>query len=237
LQGGPPAALLVGACEQVARGKHQQHSRRGSNIDFVAPAPVGRFEVHARLIRRGQRVALAEATLVSGDHGVAHARTWLLRSDSALALDEAAMAAVRSAAHSGWHRTAPPAPQSCPPALTDWAFPCAQAVEWRHVSGDPIGPGNAAVWARPRIPVIAGEPSSGLQRAVLIADSGNGISAWTFVNVDLAVHLARQPVGDWILLEARTQYDPGGTGLSTSRLGDLHGPIGAAAQTLLVAPR
>jgi hypothetical protein len=36
-----------------------------------------------------------------------------------------------------------------------------------------------------------------------------------FVNVDLAVHPARQPVGRWVLLDARPDYHPGGTGLST----------------------
>jgi hypothetical protein len=115
-------------------------------------------------------------------------------------------------------------------------------MEWRHVSGDPGGPGDAAAWARPRIPLLPGEPLTGLQRAVLVADSGNGISAaldwdrWSFVNIDLVVHLSRGLVGDWVLLDARTRYEPGGTGLATSVLHDERGIVGTGAQTLLVSP-
>ena len=103
------------------------------------------------------------------------------------------------------------------------------------------GAGDAAAWARPRIPLVPGETLSGLQRAVLIADSGNGISAaldwdrWSFVNVDLAVHLSRAVRGEWVLLDARTRYEPGGTGLATSELHDVDGAIGAGAQTLVIS--
>jgi hypothetical protein len=134
-------------------------------------------------------------------------------------------------------------PQASAPALTDWTFPYAQALEWRQVSGDPGGPGDAAVWARQRISLIDGEEPTGLQRAVLVADSGNGISAaldwdrFTFVNVDLVVHLSRPLDGEWVLLDARTRYEPGGTGLSTSVLSDEVGTVGTGAQTLLISPR
>jgi acyl-CoA thioesterase len=74
-----------------------------------------------------------------------------------------------------------------------------------------------------------------------VADSGNGISAaldwdrWSFVNVDLAVHLSRPLTGEWVLLDARTRYEPGGTGLATSVLHDVDGVVGTGAQTLLIS--
>ena len=89
-----------------------------------------------------------------------------------------------------------------------WEFPYGRAMEWRVVSGDPDGPGDGAAWSRTRIPVVAGEEPSGLQRAVLTADSGNGLSAaldwsrWSFVNIDLDVHLSRPLDGEWVLLDA-----------------------------------
>jgi hypothetical protein len=45
-------------------------------------------------------------------------------------------------------------------------------------------------------------------RAVVAADFCNGTSAaldfgaWTFLNADLTVSIAREPVGEWILLDA-----------------------------------
>jgi hypothetical protein len=75
------------------------------------------------------------------------------------------------------------------------------------------------------------------------ADSGNGISAtldygrFVFINVDLTVHLQRMPAGEWICLDAVTIPEPEGVGISDTALYDERGPIGRAAQTLLIAER
>ncbi len=84
---------------------------------------------------------------------------------------------------------------------------------------------------------------SGLQRAVLLGDSASGISPtldwsqWSFLNIDLDVHLARPVLGDWLLMDAATQLGPNGSALARSTLADVHGPVGATAQTLVVAQR
>ena len=47
-------------------------------------------------------------------------------------------------------------------------------------------------------------------RAAMVGDFCNGISSvldfreWTFINGDLTIHLARLPVGEWILLDAQS---------------------------------
>jgi hypothetical protein len=59
------------------------------------------------------------------------------------------------------------------------------------------------MWMRMRHPLLAGEQPSRLQRVLIAADSGNGVSAtldyrsYLFVNVDLSVHLHRMPEGEW----------------------------------------
>ncbi|MGB6613356.1 MAG: hypothetical protein WBE95_04680, partial [Trebonia sp.] len=56
------------------------------------------------------------------------------------------------------------------------------------------------------------------------ADSGNGasweldISRWLFINPELTVHLHRDPVGEWVCLDAETAITSGGAGLATCRL-------------------
>ena len=80
-------------------------------------------------------------------------------------------------------------------------------------------------------------------RALLVADSGSGVSAvldparFLFINVDLTLVLQRDPVGEWLLLDAATSIGDHGTGLAETVLSDADGPCGRALQTLLVAPR
>ncbi len=60
---------------------------------------------------------------------------------------------------------------------------------------------------------------------------------WLFVNTDLTVHLQRDPVGEWVALDARTALERDGSGLAVSELHDERGPIGVALQTLFVDRR
>jgi hypothetical protein len=94
-----------------------------------------------------------------------------------------------------------------------------------------------------RQPLVAGEDPTPLQRVLVAADSGNGVSAtldWSrfvFINVDLTVHLQRMPAGEWVCLDAITIPEPTGIGIADTALYDERGPIGRAAQTLLVGER
>jgi hypothetical protein len=96
---------------------------------------------------------------------------------------------------------------------------------------------------RMRHPLVAGEEPSPLQRVLIAADVGNGISAvldwrrFVFINVDLTVHLERLPAGEWVCVDAATI--PNGTGIGTAEsiLFDRDGRIGRGAQSLLIDRR
>ena len=83
-----------------------------------------------------------------------------------------------------------------------------------------------------------------LARTLLVADSGNGVSAWLsprewlFINPDLTVHLHRLPIGEWIALDASTVLTDDGIGQATTVLSDaVHGNFGHSLQSLLVERR
>jgi hypothetical protein len=51
------------------------------------------------------------------------------------------------------------------------------------------------------------------------------------------VSLAREPVGEWILLDAESWIGPDGSGLAMARLADASGYFGRATQSLVVEKR
>jgi hypothetical protein len=126
-------------------------------------------------------------------------------------------------------------------------FPTGERVGWHtameilFARGRFLEPGPGTVWIRPRVPLVEGEPITPLQRTMLAADGGNGISApldWSrfiFINTDLTVHLLRPPEGEWVCLDSVTNVD--GVGITDTALWDEKGRIGRAAQTLLVRER
>jgi Thioesterase-like superfamily len=117
------------------------------------------------------------------------------------------------------------------------------AMEIRFAEGSDYGRGPALTWFRFARSLIDDEPPSPLALTAAAADFGNGVSrvldfdSHLFVNVDLTIHLHREPTGPWVLLDARTRVEPHGTGLAASALYDERGPIGLAAQSLFVADR
>jgi hypothetical protein len=75
------------------------------------------------------------------------------------------------------------------------------------------------------------------------ADFCNGTSSvldfrkWTFLNADLTANFSREPVGDWILVDAETWIGPDGAGLAMARLADATGYFGRAVQSLVIERR
>ena len=126
-------------------------------------------------------------------------------------------------------------------------FPSGESVGWHtameivFARGKFLEPGPATAWLRPRVALVEGEEFTPLQRVMVAADGGNGVSApldWSgfiFINTDLSVHLLRPPTGEWICLDAVTHVD--GIGMTDTALWDEYGRIGRAAQTLLVRAR
>jgi hypothetical protein len=116
-------------------------------------------------------------------------------------------------------------------------------MEIRFVSGAFSEIGPASAFLRMRHPIVEDEEPSPLQRTLIAADVGNGISnavdfrRFMFVNVDLTVQLERMPEGEWICVDAVTLPQERGNATAESVLGDERGRLGRALQTLLVAER
>jgi acyl-Coa thioesterase superfamily protein/acyl-CoA thioesterase superfamily protein len=232
--GGPPSALLVRQAEVEARTTRDDLAAYRVAVDFLGPVPVGPVEVRAQVARSGRTVVLVDSELIAAGRTCLHGRTWLVRTP----------APDRTPVVSGDDPPVPGPDQAT--GVSRWDFPYAVHMEWRPLTGGGFEPGPAQVWGRPRIPLVPYDvdpsPMSGLQHAVLLGDSGSGVSSelqwheWSFLNIDLDVHLLRQPVSEWLLLDARTRVGADGVGLASTVLRDETGVVGTGNQTLVISP-
>ncbi len=231
--GGPPSALLARAIELCSPRPDMAVCR--VSVDFLGGIPQGVMTVEAEVIRPGRRVELVEARLSTAGRTAVVARAWRMRVSpgSAPAMPEQAVQPPE---------LPDPQPQRYFASVApDWGY--GRAIEWRFVGGHYTELGPARVWARPRLPLVHGETTSGLQRALIIADSANGLSSvlsldeWLFVPPTLSLTLYREPVGDWILVDAETVIDSRGTGMAQAAVSDRDGAFGVATQPLLVQRR
>lgn len=230
---GPPAALLGRALETCEFRDAFAIAR--VTIEILRPVPLEPLEVRALVERSGRSVELLAATMRLADGTeLMRAHAWRIR-----AIDTSDIATMHD------DRPPPPPEQGTEPPFfrTPQEFGYGHAMEWRFVRGAFQEPGPATAWLRMRYPLVPGEDPSPLQRVLIAADSGNGISAALdpqkhyFINTDLTVNLHRRPAGEWIGLEAETRIDRGGIGLTETVLWDARGHIGRATQTLLAGPR
>jgi hypothetical protein len=225
---GPPSALLARALEQC---EPRDGARIGRvTVEILAPVPIMPLTVSARVVRPGRSVELLEASLDGPGGELMRARGWRLATAEITA---------------DWEQEPSPPGREDAEALE--FFPTGESVGWHtameifFARGRFLEPGPATVWMRPKVALVEGEPVSPLQRVMLAADGGNGVSApldWAnfiFINTDLTVHLLRPPEGEWICLDSVTHVD--GIGMTDTALWDEQGRIGRAAQTLLVRAR
>ncbi|MGN6587607.1 MAG: thioesterase family protein [Solirubrobacterales bacterium] len=231
---GPPAALLGHALEGLPEDEEFQVGR--VTFEILRSVPIAPVRVEAWVARPGRRVQMLEAELSDAEGEVLmRARAWRIRITPVDVPEEALVVSEF-----------PPPPEQAAEANF---FPTGQehgyhsAMEVRFVSGDFVEPGPATVWLRMCQPLIAGEEPTPLQRTLVVADVGNGVSAsldfrrFLFINVDLTTQLERMPEGEWIGVDAVTLPQSHGVGTAESVLFDRRGRIGRALQTLLISER
>ncbi len=234
LHGGAPAALLCGLLEAHDPGSDMAVVRVA--FDFFSAVPMADLKVRGpSVVKPGGRFAVLEAALEAGGRTVVTARAVRLRrGELELPARDQGAAAPMPPPDSG-RASAGFAPIDGPGFHTT-------AVEVRFAGGAP-GTGTAQAWFRLGCAVVPEAQPTPLQRVAAAADFGNGIShalpfeEFLFVNCDLTIHLHREPAGEWVGLDARTDVSPEGVAQATSVLHDEAGRIGVSAQSLFVEPR
>lgn len=231
----PVSALLVRALQRCEPRADTRLSR--VLVDLLGPVPAeGDLWVRSSRERSGKQIELVAAEMLApGPDGtprpVARASGWRLQT-----LDTAAVA------HAAAEPLRPLSQARGRDMKKDWDRNYVHSLDWRWLT-TPMAEGPGESWIRPEVDLVAGETMTALERLFAVADDANGIGTkldirkWTFLNTDLAVHIHRVPVGEWIGIRAETNYGPDGVGATLGTLFDETGAVGAIQQSVLVRPR
>lgn len=200
-------------------------------LDILGTIHEGPFEIATSVVRPGRRIELVEAVLTSRGRPTIVARAWRLAET-----DTSAVVGIED-------EPMPGPPEAGEEMRLDmWPDGYVQHVEYRALPGR--RPGRNRVWLRPTVALVEGETESQLAHLLRLADVANGVATRvdpsgpvSYPNVDLQLHLYRDPVGEWFGLDTAQTFGPTGTGLTSSVMHDLDGPFGRIEQTLVLLPR
>jgi hypothetical protein len=229
--GSAPASLIAHIAETMPASQPMRVARL--TIDLMRPVPIAPLTIKTEIVRDGRKIRLLRIDLFADDV--------LVVSGSVLQIRRAPTELPPEVRDEPVTLPGPDAGRVAQGKITENPFLTQLAI--RVVKGGFNRPGPAAVWFRAEHPIIEGIPTSRLMNATVAADFCNGVSAvvdyrkWTFINGDLTISLARDPVDDWILLDAETWLGPDGAGLAFGRLADAQGYFGRAVQSVLIEPR
>ncbi|GGY80327.1 thioesterase family protein [Streptomyces nitrosporeus] len=199
------------------------------SYDILGRLALDECEIRIEAVRPGRTIELLEAVVLIAGRPVVRARAWLLGTQDTGAV-----------AGGGAAPLTPPEDLAPWPMAGLWPGGYVRSLEVRPVA--PPAPGRATAWISSRLDLVAGETASPLASYVALVDTANGIAvresptAWMFPNVDLTVHLHRQPEGHWTGLDTTVTFGPAGHGITSTVLHDTTGPVGHAQQILTVRP-
>ena len=200
------------------------------SYDILGRLALDECEIRVESVRPGRTIELLEAVVRVAGRPVVRARAWLLAAG-----DTAAVAG------GGPERLTPPGELASWPMASLWPGGYIASLDVRPLA--PPRPGRTTAWISTSLDLVADEPSSPLASYIALVDTANGIAvreaptAWMFPNVDLTLHLHRQPEGRWTGLDTTVTFGPTGQGVTSTVLHDVNGPVGHAQQMLTVRPR
>ncbi|KRR16729.1 acyl-CoA thioesterase [Bradyrhizobium lablabi] len=229
--GSPPAALVVWAAERIPTQVPMRVAR--VTVDLMRPVPVAALIIETEVLREGRKIQLCGVRLLANGVVVVSATVLKIKVQSHALPSEAAIEPVEL-----------PGPDQSRVEHVDFSSsPFVTGMSLRTARGRFGVPGPGAIWYRVDRPIVEGSLASQAMRAMAAADFCNGTSAvldfreWTFLNADLTVNFSREPVGDWVLLDAESWIGPDGAGLAMARLADELGYFGRAIQSLVIEKR
>ncbi len=220
----PVSGLLVAEIEAHEPRPELRLARL--SFEILGTLHYGPLTVTTRTVRPGRTIELVESRLEARGRDVLVARAWRLAT-----LDTTEEAVTRDGTLAPLEDCEP-----FPEMNRRWPGGYIQSLQVR-VAAD-HAPGHGRCWSTTSVDMIAGEPTSDLVRLMGMVDTANGVApvltagpgGYAFPNVDLQVHLYRDPAGPWLGYETTSNLGADGIGVTSTVLHDRHGAFGRSEQ-------
>ena len=227
----PLGGLIVHAIDlhRAARDEETRMVLSRISFDILGFLAAEVCEVRVETIRPGRTIELLEATVVINGRPAVLARAWFT-----ITGDTSEVAGGAPA------RLSLPGPEHRWPITDTWPGGYVASLEMR--AADAPRPGRVTAWLSTDRQLVAGEAASVQACFIALVDTANGVAVrrspreWMFPNLDLTIHLHRQPIRGWVGLDTTVTFGATGQGLTSTVLHDESGPVGRAEQTLTVRP-
>lgn len=223
----PVSGILAHNLERFAPRPELRMARL--SFDILGLIPDGQFEVVTTMLRPGRTIELLQAELVAGGRTAVRATAWRLQTS-----DTSAVVGIED------DRMPGPDELVEPVVVTEWPGGYIHSVEIHPVAGH--APGRGRAWLRTKHPLVEGEAFTAVSGLIGMVDTSNGIAtrvkpgsdSYLFPNLDLQIHLYREPAGSWLGLQNSVSFGADGIGLTSTVLHDASGPFGRAEQILTI---
>lgn len=226
LHGGAVSGLTVAVMEEMARAEGFG-TPTTATIFILRPAPFEKLQTKVTPLRIGGRIAILESELFWGDKLIAKATAAFVKPINLpeLEIAEAPQIKVDPASLPKWQRTS---------NQTHTTF--FDALDIRD-------DGQGTKWGRMLRPMTPYDTPF----ASLFALSDNGTPYWLsgtplwpprwgFPNIDVALHVTRPRIGEWVGVTPTSDWRVEGNGLTEAAIHDEHGLLGRGCQTVVVTP-
>jgi hypothetical protein len=222
LHGGIAAGALTCAMNQAAR---DIDAGEGVSLScqLLRPPKIEPFEIEVETVRPGRQTSFFAGTMTQNGKEMARAQAVFNKSKD---LDFVPDAALEPLEPEGEEYNVGPYSEDTP-----WLRDACNM--WRA--------DNGRFWLRLNHPLMADAP--GLAWIAVMCDFTSGLSrpGWfdgsplvAFPNADLAVHLTRQPVGEWLAVDGTPHWTKQGWGATVTALYDEAGYLGRSAQSIVL---
>ncbi len=187
--------------------------------------------VEVQTIRRGKTIELIQADLIVRERTAVRLYVWRL-----ITADSSSVAVIRDTPMRP-HTECVPEPE-----LHEWAGGYIASLTGLKDPDVVRLPGRNGTWISNDLAMVEGEPTQPLTKLLGMVDTANGVapamdpnsSGYVFPNIDLQVHLYREPAGSWLGLDVTVNVGTDGIGLTSAVLNDERGVFGRSEQILTI---